>query len=140
MLFNSIDFMFFFPVVVLIYYIVPRKLKSLWLLLSSYYFYMGWNPKYALLIGTSTIITYVSGIIIDQIRRRCGKQPKAVLIAVMIACIGSNLGILGIFKYANFSIDSINKLLEVLNLAPIEYRFNFLLPVGISFYTFQALV
>lgn len=66
MLFNSIDFLFFFPVVVFIYLIIPRKLRYLWLLLASYYFYMSWNPKYALLIFFSTLVTWLSGLLIEK--------------------------------------------------------------------------
>lgn len=67
MLFNSYDFMLFFPIVIFIYFTVPKKIRYIWLLLCSYYFYMGWNPKYALLIAISTIITYFSGILLDKL-------------------------------------------------------------------------
>lgn len=67
MLFNSYDFMLFFPVVIFIYFIIPKKIRYIWLLLSSYYFYMGWNPKYAILIAISTIITYLSGILLNKL-------------------------------------------------------------------------
>lgn len=66
MLFNSIEFLIFFPIVVLVFLVIPKRLRMIWLLISSYYFYMSWNPKYAILIGTSTIITYLSGIFIDK--------------------------------------------------------------------------
>ena len=66
MLFNSIDFLFFFPVVVFIYLIIPRKLRYLWLLLASYYFYMSWNPKYALLIFFSTLVTWLICLLIEK--------------------------------------------------------------------------
>ena len=67
MLFNSFQFMLFFPIVVIVYYILPDKIKHFWLLISSYYFYMCWNAKYAILILTSTVITYLSGLLIDRI-------------------------------------------------------------------------
>ena len=66
MQFNSVDFMIFFPAVVAVYFVIPRKLREYWLLIASYYFYMGWNAKYALLIGSSTAITYVSGLLLDR--------------------------------------------------------------------------
>ena len=66
MLFNSMGFLIFFPIVVLIYFIIPRKIKNLWLLIASYYFYMCWNAKYALLLLTSTAITYLSGILLER--------------------------------------------------------------------------
>ena len=70
MLFNSIDFMLFFPIVTVIYFLIPDKIKYIWLLITSYYFYMCWNAKYALLILTSTVITYLSGIVIEHIKGR----------------------------------------------------------------------
>ncbi len=65
MLFNSYDFMFFFPIVVLIYFIIPKRFRYIWILMTSYYFYMSWNPKYAILIAISTIVTYFSGIFLE---------------------------------------------------------------------------
>lgn len=67
MQFNSIDFMLFFPIVVFLYFVMPKKLKTGWLLLSSYYFYMSWNAEYAILIGGSTVITYISGLLMSNI-------------------------------------------------------------------------
>lgn len=67
MVFNSTSFLIFFPIVVLIYFFIPRKIRYIWILLASYYFYMSWNVKYAILIGFSTIITYLSGLCIGWI-------------------------------------------------------------------------
>ena len=69
MLFNSYQFLIFFPVVVLLYYVIPQKIRYLWLLAASYYFYMCWNAKYALLLLFSTLATYTSGYLIDRIRQ-----------------------------------------------------------------------
>ena len=66
MLFNSIDFLIFFPIVTLLYFLIPHRFRYIWLLIASYYFYMAWNPVYALLMLTSTFITYLSGILIDR--------------------------------------------------------------------------
>ena len=66
MLFNSISFLIFFPIVTVAYFIIPHKFRYLWLLLSSYYFYMCWNPRYALLMFFSTAVTYVSGLMISM--------------------------------------------------------------------------
>ncbi len=66
MLFNSINFLIFFPIVTLIYFLIPYRFRYIWLLLASYYFYMSWNPVYALLMLTSTFITYLSGILIEH--------------------------------------------------------------------------
>ena len=66
MLFNSLEFILFFPAVCLCYYIIPHKVRYLFLLACSYFFYMCWNPEYALLMLTSTVITYASGLLIDS--------------------------------------------------------------------------
>lgn len=66
MLFNSFHFLLFFPIVLLIYQIIPDRVKYLWLLAASYYFYMSWNARYALLILLSTAITYVSGLLLER--------------------------------------------------------------------------
>ncbi len=65
MLFNSINFLIFFPIAALFYFLIPHRFRYIWLLIASYYFYMSWNPVYALLMLTSTFITYLSGILID---------------------------------------------------------------------------
>lgn len=136
MLFNSIDFLIFFPLVAAIFFVIPKKLRYIWLLIASYYFYMSWNPKYAILIALSTFITYISSIFIQKYN----DQKRIVLKKVCLAgSIVSNLSILCLFKYANFIIINISKLLSILNIGIIERRLDLLLPVGISFYTFQAL-
>ncbi len=66
MLFNSLHFLIFFPIVVGIYYLIPQKIRSYWLLAASYYFYMCWNAKYVLLLLFSTVVTYVSGILLEK--------------------------------------------------------------------------
>lgn len=133
MLFNSIDFLIFFPIVVLVFLIIPKKLRTICLLIASYYFYMSWNPKYAVLIGMSTIITYLSGIFIDKVDS--AKKKKIIVTFSLI----SNLGILAIFKYVNFVLDTISVVFSRLGINLIDRRIDLLLPVGISFYTFQAL-
>lgn len=133
MLFNSIDFLLFFPIVVCIYLIIPRNIRCVWLLAASYYFYMSWNPKYALLIALSTLITYLSGILIDKCSLRSHKK------LIVVGSLVSNLSILAVFKYANFFLYSINSILNIIGMHTTERRLDLLLPVGISFYTFQAL-
>ena len=131
MLFNSYDFMVFFPIVILIYFIVPRKARYIWLLIASYYFYMGWNPKYALLIAISTVITYMSGRLLDKAE----SHRKWIVAGSFI----TNIGILVFFKYFDFLLGNLNAALAVIGATPIDKPFDVLLPVGISFYTFQAL-
>ena len=133
MLFISFDFLIFFPVVALVYFLIPQKIKYLWLLLASYYFYMSWNPEYAILIFISTAVTFLSGIAID--RNKTEKSRKwAVALSFII-----NISILFFFKYFYFTIDNINAVRAALKLPSITPRFDVILPVGISFYTFQAL-
>lgn len=133
MLFNSIDFLIFFPIVVLIYLIVPRKLKYIWLLIASYYFYMSWNAKYVVLILFSTLITYFSGILIEK-APDIGRKKAVVAVSFL-----ANLSVLGFFKYFDFFIHNLNKILAIAHIRLIDNPFSLLLPVGISFYTFQAL-
>ena len=140
MLFNSISFLIFFPVVILLYFIIPHRFRYIWLLAASYYFYMAWNPVYALLMLTSTFITYTSGILIDKANKTSGGGNAAKLknIYVSISFI-LKLSILFFFKYFYFAVDNINILLSALHIQLIQPKFDIILPVGISFYTFQAL-
>ena len=133
MLFNSIEFLIFFPIVTLIFFVIPKRMRCIWLLVASYYFYMGWNPKYAALIAVSTVITYISGLMIEMFKTTTYKK------LVVVSSLVSNLAILGIFKYADFALHTLNILAEQLRLEQIDKRLDLLLPVGISFYTFQAL-
>jgi len=133
MSFNSLSFMCFFPIVVLIYFLIPQRVKYIWLLVASYYFYMSWNAKYAVLIAISTVITYASGILIDST-----DDYKIKKLWVALSFI-SNLGILAYFKYFDFFLSNINMILSRVGIQIIEKPFDIILPVGISFYTFQAL-
>ncbi|MBQ4417561.1 MAG: DUF2213 domain-containing protein, partial [Butyrivibrio sp.] len=137
MQFNSLDFMFFFPVVLAVYFVIPRRGRKFWLLIASYYFYMSWNAVYALLIGASTVLTFFCGILVERFAAEPGARGKQRL--ALAVCIVLNLSILAVFKYGNFAIESVEGLLRLLNVSVSENRLNLLLPVGISFYTFQAL-
>lgn len=138
MLFNSIHFIIFFPIVIGIYFVVPKKIRYIWLLIASYYFYMSWSARYAILIGTSTIITWLCGVLLDYFNVHTPKNTLWCKKIAVIICIIINLGILFFFKYFNFSIDILNYFLLHFNINTVE-RFSIVLPVGISFYTFQAL-
>ena len=136
MLFNSVGFLLFFPVVCLFYLAFPArwtKARNLLLLAASYYFYMNWEPAYALLLLTSTVATYVAAIGIDRCHGRSGKKRWLAGSLVL------NLGILFLFKYYNFLATNIEWMLATSRLSIHVPRFSLLLPVGISFYTFQAL-
>ncbi|MBR3468577.1 MAG: MBOAT family protein [Lachnospiraceae bacterium] len=133
MQFNSVQFLVFFPIVVGIYFLIPKKFKYLWLLVTSYFFYMSWNAKYALLIAFSTIITYLAGLFLGKTD---DKKKKNLIVA---ASFTVNLGILAFFKYFDFLLGNVNGILSAVGLKIINNPFDVLLPVGISFYTFQAL-
>ena len=135
MLFNSYKFIAFFVIVCLVYFLLPnnRKIRNGFLLVASYYFYMCWEPIYALLILTSTVITYFCGILVGKNAGNKKKQ-KTFLISSLII----NFAILFVFKYYNFINDSV---FAILNKFGIQWHvpgLKVLLPVGISFYTFQA--
>lgn len=133
MLFNSLEFLIFFPIVVLAYFLIPQKVRYLWLLGASYYFYMCWNAQYALLMATSTAITYASGLLIGRAKTDFGRK------LTVAASFVSNLAILFYFKYFYFTMDNINLVRQMLGLSVLVPKFDVILPVGISFYTFQAL-
>jgi len=141
MLFNSIEFIIFFPVVTILYFLIPKKYRYLWLLAASYYFYMKWEVKYVFLLVFSTAVTYLCGILIDKIDR--GELPGEKKIWGKKLCIAGslflNLGILGYFKYLNFVIESWNKISGYFHFGGSFSTMEVLLPVGISFYIFQAI-
>ena len=132
MLFNSLEFLIYFPVVVGLYFALPHRWRWLHLLIASYAFYMAWEPAYALLIFSSTLVDYVVA------RAMPGAEAgrKKGLLAISLAV---NLGLLCSFKYYNLFNETFA---ELLALGGIEWQLpesNLLLPVGISFYTFQTL-
>lgn len=139
MLFNSYQFLVFLPIVCLFAFLLPPKAQRYWLLIASYYFYMCWNAQYALLMLFSTLVTYLSGLWVDRLRR-LGRDPaRRGQKLVVFFCLAINLGILVFFKYFDFLLSNVNHVLAALHVAPLTARFDVLLPVGISFYTFQAL-
>lgn len=136
MLFNSIAFLLFFPIVCALYFCIPAsqlRLRNLLLLVASYYFYMNWDPAYALLLLTSTVITYLAALGIGYFKEK--RKKKICLVSSLVL----NLAILFLFKYFNFLAMNIETALQASGLAVNMPKFALLLPVGISFYTFQAL-
>lgn len=134
MLFNSFQFLVFFPIVLLIYYIIPVKVKKIWLLLCSYYFYMSWNPEYIFLLLGSTLVTYFVGLLIEKYR-----EKKHYARAILIGGVVVNLGVLFFFKYFSFATSLFTSFLGLCGMEVTIPSFDILLPVGISFFTFQAL-
>lgn len=141
MLFNSLDFLLFFPIVLLLYYVLPKKIRYIWLLISSYYFYMCWNATYILLILASTIITYSSGILLEKIKYANLDDAKRLIYkkATVALSLILNLGILFYFKYTNFALLYLARMFSAIHIQLNIPTFDIILPVGISFYTFQAL-
>ena len=133
MLFNSLEFILFFPIVCLVYFLLPGlKGRTLFLLLASYYFYMCWEPVYALLLLTSTAITYLSGLCMSYFQERKWRR-LSLFLGIFI-----NLGILFFYKYYAFVGSLITDLLAWFGIGMKIPEWNVLLPVGISFYIFQA--
>lgn len=127
MLFNSLPFILFFPIVCILYWTINNKYRNLLLLVASYYFYMSWEPIYACLILFTSITTWLCA---QMMYKRYDRKRFYLTI-----CVTVNLFVLLLFKYYNFCIDSITSLIPRLSI-PHSY---FLLPVGISFYTFQCI-
>ena len=125
MLFNSADFMVFFPIVVLIYFVVPKKTRYIWLLIASYYFYMSWNVKYAVLLIASTGITWLGALFIER-------QKQVGIRRVLLAgTLLGNLFVLFLFKYFGFFWANLARVLGLFHIQLAESPFSFLLPVGI---------
>lgn len=133
MFFNSIHYLIFFPIVVLLYFFTPYKYRWLLLFIASYYFYMVWKPVYILLIVLSTLIDYYCGVKMGGLEVKTQRKPYIVFSIV------SNLLILGAFKYFNFFNTAAQDLAEILNMNYAVPMFNVILPMGISFYTFQTM-
>ncbi|WP_201981841.1 MBOAT family O-acyltransferase [Hymenobacter rubidus] len=133
MLFNSLHFLVFFPLVVGLYYGLPPRWRNPLLLLASYYFYMSWRAAYAILLLATTLLDYYSGYRMSQLPGKQARRPWLYL------SLASNLGTLFVFKYFNFFRDSALQLAENLNLPHAALpTLGLLLPVGVSFYTFQS--
>jgi alginate O-acetyltransferase complex protein AlgI len=133
MLFNSFRFLFFFLVFWPIYLVLRGTPRKVFMLAGSYYFYMCWSTKYIAVIWGITIIDYVSGIMIDRLRTQSVKRM------CMMLSIGSNLGLLAIFKYFNFLSISVSQALHPLGINSPPFILSVILPIGLSFHTFQAM-
>ncbi len=123
----------FFPVVTILYYVLPFKFRWAFLLVASYYFYMNWEPVYGLLLLFSTAVTFVCARQIDT--PAASKKTKKTWITISLVL---NFAVLAFFKYFNFLTHSITDLMESLGIGIAIPLSPFLLPVGISFYIFQA--
>ena len=131
--FNSIEFLIFYPIVLLLNYIVPLKYRWIALLAFSYYFYMSWNPSLIFLILFTTLVSWVCSLIIEKTDKQAVK--KLCITVTLLIC----LGVLFFFKYYNFLANSFSALLTLFGTPNTDFTLNLILPVGISFYTFQTL-
>ncbi len=132
MLFNSFTFLIFFPIVVAVYFAIPHRFRWAWLLLASCYFYMAFIPVYILILFFTIIIDYFAGILIENAQ---GRKRKFYLAASIVA----NVGVLAVFKYFNFLSANANAIAEVFHW-PYEFPIlGIILPIGLSFHTFQAM-
>jgi len=137
MLFNSLSFALFLPIVFFVYWFVLGKklvLQNGWLLIASYFFYGCWDWRFMLLLIFSTALDYYSGLKIAQ-----HKENDRLKKIWLILSVGLNLGFLGVFKYYNFFISSFSDLLNAAGATVHINTLNIILPVGISFYTFHGL-
>ena len=132
MLFNSYQFLLFFVIVTSLYFVLPHKIRWLLLLVSSCIFYMAFIPSYVLILFLTIFIDYFAGILIEKVNRR----KKLFLIMSILA----NVGVLCVFKYYNFFIGNTNEFLHSINITtrPIPLL-HYILPLGLSFHTFQAM-
>lgn len=137
MQFHSLTFLLFLPIVFCLYWFVFKSLKwqNLLVVVASYVFYGWWSTTFLLLIAFTTLCSYFCGILVDRDRRNGGKRAKCYTIANIVI----NLSILGVFKYYNFFVDSFVYVFSSLGISLNPTTLNIILPVGISFYTFQAL-
>lgn len=141
MIFTSQDFLIFLPVVVLIYYQIPDRAKYLWLLVCSYYFYMCWNARYVMLLLFSTAVTYASGLLLELVKTRLPEGNRKICYKKVIVALSFilNLTMLFFFKYSKFAARAISGFFAYFQIDMQISGFDVLLPVGISFYSFQAL-
>lgn len=136
MLFNSLNFLIFLPIVFLLYWFVfkPLKWQNLLVVVASYVFYGWWDWRFLILIAITSLCSYLSGILLEE-NEGNRKQQKIISAANIVL----NLAILGVFKYYNFFTDNISTLCESFGYKLDWVTLDIILPVGISFYTFQAL-
>lgn len=133
MWFNSWEFLFFLPVVLIFYYVFSHRVQNIWLLIASYFFYGWWDWRFLILIFISTSVDYFSALFIynntEEKKRKIGFYASIVV----------NLGLLGVFKYFNFFIDNFVALGSAVGINLNTPVMRLIPPVGISFYTFQTL-
>ena len=142
MLFNSLEFAIFLPIVFIIYWFVLQKnlkLQNLFIVVVSYIFYGWWDYRFLFLIALTSLCSWLSGVLIEKVRERSTPPTWFSDKILLISNIILNLAILGFFKYYNFFVDSFIDLFGAFGITLQSSTLNIILPVGISFYTFQAM-
>ena len=133
MVFNSIEFLVFLPIVVALFYVLPQKVRWLWLLSASCVFYMWFVPKYILILLVTIVVDYAAGLLME----RYADQPRKKK-AFFIISIVSTLTVLVIFKYLNFLTENLDQLCASLGMET-HLMTHIILPIGLSFHTFQSM-
>lgn len=159
MLFTSYEFIVFLFAIFILYYLVPKKLQWILLLIGSYVYYYISGPTYLIFIGTTTVIIWAGARLINSLEdnekaylksdagKKLSREDKKSYKAtekgkrrrIMVICLLINLGILAVLKYTNFTINNINGILSLFKSDKQLSFLNLVLPMGISFYTFQAI-
>lgn len=133
MLFNSFAFAIFLPIVFGLYWLLPHRFRWGILLAASYYFYMSWNVRYVVLILFTTVVSYVSAVMLEG--TKSVRRKRGIVAGALLAC----LGVLFVFKYFNFVSRSLGDFCRMISIPMHPVTLKLMLPVGISFYTFQTL-
>ena len=132
MLFNSFQFLVFFPTITIAYFILPHRFRWALILAASCYFYMVFIPEYILILAFTITVDYLAGIGLESLK---GRKRKWLLIASLLA----NIGMLGFFKYFNFANENLEALANLIGWNYPISNLSFILPIGLSFHTFQSL-
>ena len=133
MVFNSFSFLIFFPIVLLFYRVLPKRVRWVMLLAASYYFYMSWQPDLIYLILFTTVVSYLCSLGIEK------TSKKGVKRLLLVTALVASLSVLFFFKYFNFLSHNVTAFLNLIRIPVSDFTLNLILPVGISFYTFQTL-
>src|ERR1700742_3961910 len=133
MLFNTFHFAYFFAILLPLYWVLPHRPQNYLLLAASYYFYACWDPRFLSLLILSTVMDYGCGLAVDRIEE---PRKRKLFVALSMAL---NLGMLGYFKYYNFFAESLQQALARGGWHVSLWQLNVVLPIGISFYTFQSM-
>ena len=132
MLFNSLHFLFFLPIVVGLYYLLPQKFRWILIFIASCYFYMVFVPKYILILFLIILVDYLSALTIERVGGR-------LKLFYLIASLTANIGLLGFFKYFNFFNENLASVFSVFGIDFHSANLNIILPIGLSFHTFQSM-